>query len=142
MKAQAAPAPDPWADARTASLLLAVCSQGLGGVRLQGGADERRDHWLKLLCSTCPADAPWQRLPLHTDVDRLLGGLGLGATLQRGTVVWQPGLLARCHGSVLLATMAERMSPAMAARLAAAMDIGSLPVPQPLASESAGANRA
>lgn len=123
---------DGWADARLAALLLAIHPQGLGGARLRGPADERRDHWLSLLRCACPAEAPWQRLPLNADDDRLLGGLDLGATLQRGTVVTQPGLLERCHGGVLLAAMAERMSPALAARLVATMDTGRV-VPQRLA---------
>ena len=119
---------DAWHDARMAALLLALNPQGLGGARLCGPADERRDHWLQLLRSACPADAPWHRLPLHIDDDRLLGGLDLGATLQRGTVVAQAGLLERCDGGTLLAAMAERMSPALAARLVATLDTGSVAV--------------
>ena len=122
---------DPWADAHLAALLLALHPQGLGGVRLQGPADERREHWLKCLRSGCAATTPWLRLPLHTDDDRLLGGLDLGATLQRGTVVAQQGLLSRCDGGFVLAAMAERMSPAMAARLSAVLDTGSVAAQRP-----------
>ena len=114
-----------------AAVLLALHPQGLGGVRLQGPADERREHWLQCLRSHCTATTPWLRLPLHTDDERLLGGLDLGATLQRGTVVAQPGLLSRADGGFLLAAMAERMSPAMAARLSAVLDTGSVAAQRP-----------
>jgi magnesium chelatase subunit D len=111
-----------WADAQCAAALLAIDPWGLGGARLRGPADERRDHWLALLRSHLPAGTPWQRLPLHTDDERLLGGLDLAATLQTGRVVQQQGLLARSDGGFVLAAMAERMSPAMAARLSVVLD--------------------
>jgi magnesium chelatase subunit D len=130
---------DRWADAHLAALLLALHPQGLGGVRLQGPPDERREHWLQRLRSSCTATTPWLRLPLHTDDDRLLGGLDLGATLQRGTVVAQPGLLARGDGGFVLAVMAERMSPAMAARLCAVLDTGTVSAQRPGATASTSA---
>ena len=122
---------DAWADADVAAVLLALHPQGLGGVRLQGPADERRQHWLQCLRSHGTATTPWLRLPLHTDDERLLGGLDLGATLQRGTVVAQPGLLSRADGGFVLAAMAERMSPAMAARLSAVLDTGIVAAQRP-----------
>ena len=114
-----------------AAALLALHPQGLGGVRLQGPADARREHWLQCLRSHCTATTPWLRLPLHTDDERLLGGLDLGATLQRGTVVAQPGLLSRADGGFVIAAMAERMSPAMAARLSAVLDTGIVAAQRP-----------
>ena len=96
----AAPAADPAADARLAAVLLALDPVGLGGVRLHGAADARRDAWLALLRSALPPGTPCLRMPSHIDDDRLLGGLDLGATLQRGQVVLQPGLLARCDGGL------------------------------------------
>ena len=118
---------DPGVDARLAAVLLALDPVGLGGVRLHGAADARRDAWLALLRSALPSGTPWLRMPGHIDDDRLLGGLDLGATLQRGQVVAQPGLLARCDGGLLLAAMAERLSPATAARLAAVLDTRRVP---------------
>jgi magnesium chelatase subunit D len=120
-------ATDPGADERLAAVLLALDPVGLGGVRLHGAADARRDAWLALLRAALPSGTPWLRMPGHIDDDRLLGGLDLGATLQRGQVVVQPGLLARCDGGLLLAAMAERLSPATAARLAAVLDTRRVP---------------
>ena len=120
-------AADPSANAFLAALLFALDPVGLGGVRLHGAADARREAWLAYLRGALAPGTPWLRMPGHIDDDRLLGGLDLSATLQRGTVVLQPGLLARCDGGVLLAAMAERMSAPTAARLAAALDTRRVP---------------
>ncbi|MFY7960971.1 MAG: magnesium chelatase subunit D, partial [Elsteraceae bacterium] len=55
---------------------------------------------------------------------RLLGGLDLAATLQAGRPIAERGLLAEVDGGLLILTMAERMTPAMAARLTATLDNG------------------
>ncbi len=115
---------DAWADAQIATVLLAVHPQGLGGARVQGPPGPARDRWLQDLRHALPATSPWQRLPLRTDDDGLLGGLDLGATLQRGSIVLQLGLLARTDGGVLLVPMAERMNPVLAAKLASVLDAG------------------
>jgi magnesium chelatase subunit D len=115
---------DPWTDVHLAAVLLAVHPQGLGGVRLRGAAGEARDQWLQVLRRLYPAGAAWQRMPLHIDDERLLGGLDLGATLQQGRVVLQQGLLARADGGVLVLPMAERLAPSWAAKLAAVLDAG------------------
>ena len=59
---------------------------------------------------------------------RLLGGLDLTATLASGRPVAERGLLAQADGGVVLAAMAERVSPATAARIALALDSGEVAV--------------
>ena len=112
------------ADAARAARLLAIDPSGIGGVLLRARPGEARDAWLASLRALMPPAAPWQRLPLHVDDERLLGGLDLGATLQAGRPVAQAGLLARCDGGTLVVAMAERLRPGVAARLAAVLDTG------------------
>ncbi|MBX3637802.1 MAG: VWA domain-containing protein, partial [Rubrivivax sp.] len=109
-------------DALAAAALLAVDPQGLGGARVMAQAGPVRDAWLASLRRLLPADAPLLRLPAGASEDRLLGGIDLTATLAAGRPVLQQGLLAAAHGGLLLAAMAERLSGASAAHLAAALD--------------------
>jgi magnesium chelatase subunit D len=60
--------------------------------------------------------------------ERLLGGLDLVSTLQSGRPVLSQGLLAEVNGGALWVAMAERMGPALAARIALAMDRGEIVV--------------
>lgn len=103
-----------------AAALLALDPHGLGGVWLRARPGPARERWLAQLNTLLPQ--PPRRLPAHIDDHRLLGGLDLAATLQRGRPVQQPGLLAESDGGVLCLAMAERMPPALAARLAAVID--------------------
>ena len=111
-----------WLNAAAAMALFAVDPHGLGGLHLRAGAGGVRDHWLADLKALLPADEPLRRLPGHIADDRLLGGLDLSATLASGKPVAQRGLLAEAHGGVVLVPMAERLSAAHAARLAAVLD--------------------
>ncbi len=115
-----------WDDAARCAALLAVDPHGLGGVLLRASAGPVRDRWLKALRGLLPADTPQRRMPGHIADERLLGGLDLTATLALGRPVAQRGLLAEVHGGVLVVPMAERLSAGTAARLAAALDRGSV----------------
>jgi magnesium chelatase subunit D len=117
-----------WADAALAAALLAVDPPGCGGVLLRAPAGPVRDAWLALLARLLGPDAAPLRMPLGIGDDRLLGGLDLTATLRAGRPVADAGLLVRAHGRVLLAAMAERMSPGTAARVASVMDHGEVRV--------------
>lgn len=105
-----------------AAALFGIDPQGLAGVWLRARPGPARERWLALLNTLLPQ--PPRRLPVHIDDHRLLGGLDLAATLRSGRPVQQPGLLAECNGGVLGLAMAERMPPALAARLAAVIDTG------------------
>ncbi|MCU7369870.1 magnesium chelatase subunit D [Paucibacter sp. O1-1] len=104
--------------------LLAVDPQGLGGLCLRGPAGPARDALLASLRRLLPPEAPWRRLPLQIDDERLLGGLDLGLSLAAGRPVAQAGLLAEADGGVLLLAMAERCDVGLAAKLASALEQG------------------
>ncbi|MEG3086814.1 magnesium chelatase subunit D [Sphingomonas sp. PB4P5] len=114
--------PDALADALLAARLCAI-DPGLGGLILRGGG-ETRDLVIAELRAGLPADAPVRRMPAHIDDDRLLGGIDLAATLARGTAVSRSGLLAEADGGAVIVPMAERLSDAVAGRLAAVIDGG------------------
>ena len=110
--------------ARQVAALFAVDPVGCGGVAIRSLATPARDAWLQLLHDLLPEDTPVRRVPLHINDERLLGGLDLAATLQAGRPIAQKGVLTLADGGVVLMAMAERMSPATAARLAAVIDSG------------------
>jgi len=116
--------PSAWADAALAAALFAVDPAGAGGVALRALPGPVRDRWLALVRDRLPRSAPVRRMPLHVGDARLLGGLDLAATLQAGRPIAERGLLAEADGGVIVAAMAERLAPATAARVAAALDAG------------------
>ncbi|MEM9145141.1 MAG: magnesium chelatase subunit D [Pseudomonadota bacterium] len=118
--------PQPWADAGLAAALFAIDPHGLGGVALRARHGPVREVWLAGLRAALPPDAPLRRLPPATEDARLLGGLDLVATLDRGRPVASRGLMAECDGGTLVLTMAERTGEGLAARLAAALDTGAV----------------
>ena len=122
MNADASGAPSAALSNALAAALFAVDPLGLGGVVLRAGSGPVRDAWLARLKALLPADAPWRRVPLHINDDRLLGGLDLSATLQAGRPIAQRGLLAEADGGVLLLAMAERLSASTAASVASVLD--------------------
>ncbi|MBV9654105.1 MAG: magnesium chelatase subunit D [Acetobacteraceae bacterium] len=115
--------PTPWSEALWAAALLAV-DPGTGGIALRALPGPVRDRYLKELRHLFPPGIPVRRLPLHAADDRLLGGLDLPATLASGRPVFGRGLLAEAHGGLVLVAMAERVSPAVAARIGAVLDAG------------------
>ncbi len=117
---------DALADALIAARLCAIDPR-LGGLILRGGG-ELRDSIVAELRAGLPDDAPVRRVPSHIDDERLLGGLDLTATLARGTAVSRTGLLVEADRGVVVVPMAERLSDALAGRLAAAIDTGAVVV--------------
>ncbi len=117
-----------WARALQVIELLAANPFGLGGACIRARSGPVRDQWVARLKRALDVHGPmrWHRLPLATTDDRLLGGLDLQATLAAGRPVSERGLLAQAHGGVLQVAMAERVTSSVAARLAAAMDAGSV----------------
>ncbi len=113
-----------WGDAGLAAALLAVDPRGLGGLVLRARHGPARDRWLADLAALLPEDTPLRRLPPTADDARLLGGLDLTATLASGRPLAARGLLADADGGLLLLPMAERATPGLVARLAAALDTG------------------
>jgi len=117
-----------WADVLAAATILATDPQAFGGAIVRARAGPVRDTWLARFASRLAPGTPVLRLPAHTDEERLHGGLDLTATLAAGRPIAARGLIERARGGVLIAPMAERMAPTIAAALAGAMDLGTLSV--------------
>ncbi len=105
-----------------AASLFAVDPVGTGGVVIRALPGPARDGWLQCLNGLLPQGTPLRRVPLHINDERLLGGLDLSATLQAGRPIAQQGVLTLADGGIVLLAMAERLTAATAARLAAVLD--------------------
>jgi magnesium chelatase subunit D len=112
------------ADAWLAAQLFTIDAALIGGIVVQAGAGPVRDRWLADLRALQSPAVPWRAVPLHVDLDRLIGGIDLAATLQLGRPAAQRGLLAEADGGVVVVAMAERASASTAAHLAAVLDAG------------------
>ena len=110
-----------WDDALWAAAALSVDPSGLRGVWVRAPHGPVRDRWLNELNKLQPL---LRRLPGHADSERLLGGLDLGATLNAGRAIYQPGLLLQTTPTVLLLPMAERLPDDTAAILGQVLDQG------------------
>lgn len=110
---------DRWHLAQTAIALIAS-TRNLGGILLRARPGPVRDAFTAALAIATTT----RRLPASADAEALDGGLDLTATLAAGRPVHRPGILAGLGDTVLLIPMAERLSPALAARLATALDEG------------------
>ncbi|QPH54208.1 magnesium chelatase subunit D [Pontivivens ytuae] len=107
---------DPFTPLRTALALLSIDPAGLGGLWLRARHSPLRSAVIDALAL--------RRMPPTVDDEQLFGGLDVAATLAGSKPVRRQGLL---DGTPLMLTMAERTPPALAGRLAAAMDAGTLP---------------
>ncbi len=112
------------ADAWLAARLFAIDPAWAGGIVVHAAAGPVRSRWLDDLRASLPVAMPWRAVPIHVDTERLLGGIDLAATLQRGRPAAQRGLLAESDGGVVLMAMAERAAESTVAQLAAALDRG------------------
>ena len=117
--AAAADMSDPAVRARMALAVLAVAGPAVGGLWLRARPSPVREVCLETLDRLLPEAA---RIGPETEDFALSGGVDVGASLATGQRVLAPGLLART-GRLTLAS-AERASPALAARLAQALDRG------------------
>ena len=109
---------DRWALALRVIDVLVANPPGIGGVVLRARAGPVRDAWTAALSPRIRT----RRLPAGADDEALNGGLDLTATLAAGRPVLRAGLLAEIAGGVLIVPMAERLAPALAARLCGALD--------------------
>ena len=103
-------------------LLFAVDPSGLGGVRVRGAHGVERDAWLAWLRELLPAETVWRKIPVNIEVDRLLGGLDVAATMTMGKPVFASGLLELAAGDVVMLPMAERLPSEVCAIIASALD--------------------
>lgn len=115
-------------DALLAARLFVTNPSLLGGMAIRAHAGPVRDAYIDFIQSALPKGAAFRKLPLHIHDERLLGGLDLSATLHQGRPVFSAGLLTEVDGGVLVVPMAERMSDALAGRIASTMDQGMIRV--------------
>lgn len=117
-----------WRDAVAAAAMLAVAPESLGGAVVRAFPGPVRDLWLERLRDLFGRERPWSKLPLHVNESRLVGGLDLVSTLQRGEPVFMRGLLADSDGGLVQLSMAERADRAIVAQVCAALDRGEVVV--------------
>ena len=108
----------PLDDALLALRLFLMAPHRLGGLSLRGGGPARE----LVLDRLRDTGIETRRVPAHIDDERLLGGIDMAASLAAGRTIRQRGLLAEAAGGVLIVPLAERMSDAVAGKLAQAMD--------------------
>ena len=113
-----------WALALSAIDILVAAGNTVGGILLRARPGPVRDAWADALNLVMPT----RRLPASADAEALDGGLDLTATLASGKPVHRAGILADAAGKILVVPMAERLNPALAARLATAIDEGCPPL--------------
>lgn len=115
--------------AQQALLLLAV-EPKLRGVALAASAGTGKSslaRGLRALIADDPAQpAPFVEIPASVDVENLLGGLDLEATLRTGSLVMQPGVLAKAHGGMAYVDGLNLLTDASANLLLSVMDDGEL----------------
>ena len=115
-------------DALQAARLFVTNPSLLGGLMIRAHAGPVRDAYIEFIREALPEGSPFRKLPLHIHDERLFGGLDLSATLHQGRPVFSAGLLTEVDGGVLMVPMAERMSDALAGRIASTMDQGMIRV--------------
>jgi magnesium chelatase subunit D len=116
----------PGPDALRAARLLAL-EPALGGAVVRGRPGPPRDAWLEVLKTALPPGAPFRRMPVGIEDERLLGGLDLAATLAAGRPVRSRGLLVEAAGGALVVPSAERLGADTAAKIALALESGGAP---------------
>jgi magnesium chelatase subunit D len=113
-----------WNDALTTLQLLQLDPHGFGGVCLHAPHGPVRERWLQALAGL---GIGLVKVPGSVDSERLLGGIDLAHTLQTGQLHLQAGLLQQADQGLVCLPMAERLSPALLAPLAQALEQGQVP---------------
>lgn len=110
--------------AQQALMLLAV-EPRLQGVVLAAAAGTGKSSLARGMRSLLGDEtAPFIELPPSVDVENLLGGLNLEATLRTGRMVMQPGVLTRAHGGVAYVDGLNLLADGSANLLLTALDEG------------------
>lgn len=118
--------------AQQALLLLAIDPQ-LRGVVLAAAAGTGKSSLARGMQALLTSDdtetqTPFVELPPSVDVENLLGGLDLEATLRTGKVVMQRGVLARADGGVVYVDGINLLTDATANLLLSVVDEGVLQI--------------
>lgn len=114
--------------AQQALLLLAV-EPRLRGLVLAAPAGAGKSSLARGLPALLGDDAvPFIEIPTGVDVENLLGGLNLEATLRTGRMVLQPGALARADGGVIYVDGVNLLTDGSANLILSALDQGEVQV--------------
>jgi magnesium chelatase subunit D len=122
---------DYWLACLQAAQLITLAPHQFGGVIVHARLGPVRERWLQILerLAQCKGLAtPIRKIPGTISDENLLGGLDIESTITRGKPVFRPGLLSHCDQSLAILPMAERVDIGVAARLASALDHGSIQV--------------
>ncbi len=122
---------DYWLACLQAAQLITLDPHRFGGVIVRARLGPVRERWLQILerLAQCKGLAtPLRKIPGTISDENLLGGLDIESTITRGKPVFRPGLLSHCDQSLAILPMAERVDIGVAARLASALDHGSIQV--------------
>lgn len=112
-------------DAELALRLFTRNPSLFGGIILRGDGPVR-DDMVAFVKTEIAKFGPVAKIPSNVDIERLLGGLDLTATLATGQSVTRAGLLDSAAGGAVIIPMAERLSANIAAHVAQALDGGDL----------------
>ena len=122
---------DYWLACLQAAQLITLAPHQFGGVIVRARSGPVRERWLRIfeqLAQHKGLTTPIRKIPGTISDENLLGGLDIENTITRGKPVFRPGLLSHCDQSLAILPMAERVDVGVAARLASALDHGSIQV--------------
>jgi len=120
-----------WLTCLHVAQLITLAPHAFGGVIVHARSGPVRDRWLHALESIAKQAGlltPLRKIPSGITDENLLGGLDIEATILSGKPIFRPGLLSHCDQSLVILPMAERLEAGTVARIAAALDHGSIQV--------------
>ncbi|MEN1729019.1 MAG: magnesium chelatase ATPase subunit D [Pseudomonadota bacterium] len=113
--------------AQQALMLLAV-EPRLRGVALAATAGTGKSSLARGIRPLLPTGSSLVEIPTSIDIENLLGGLNLEATLRTGSIVMRPGVLARADGGVVYIDGLNLLSDSSANLLLSVIDQGEVRV--------------
>ena len=123
--------PTYWLTCLHVAQLIALAPHEFGGVIVHARSGPVRERWMQALEQLARHHGlvtPLRKIPSGISDENLLGGLDIEATIISGKPVFRPGLLSHCHRNLVILPMAERLEAGTVARIAAALDHGSIQV--------------
>ncbi|NJO84201.1 MAG: AAA domain-containing protein, partial [Blastochloris sp.] len=125
--------------AQQALLLLAV-EPRLRGVVFAAAAGTGKSTLARGVRALLDPATPFVELPASIDIDNLLGGLDLEATLRTGQLTTQRGVLARAHNGLVYVDGVNLLADSVVNLLLGVLDAGEVHVERETASFRAPAN--
>lgn len=123
--------PTYWLTCLHVAQLIALAPHEFGGVIVHARSGPVRERWMQALEQLARHHSlvtPLRKIPNGITDENLLGGLDIEATIISGKPVFRPGLLSHCDHNLVILPMAERLEAGTVARIAAALDHGSIQV--------------